>query len=98
MWWFKSEQTTVWTGLKMRQWEDTDNSGCVLNAKSRGLSDQVAQQGGRKNRSRVTQIFAGKNHKATHWDGKTQRRPVFVKGSDGFCSGRAPLGLPPAPV
>lgn len=38
----------AWIGVKLRELEEVDNSGCVLNRNSRGLGNQSDQEGGRK--------------------------------------------------
>lgn len=38
----------AWTGVKLRELEAADNSGCVLNRNSRGLGNQSDQEDGRE--------------------------------------------------
>lgn len=51
----------AWTGVKTWELEDVDNSGCILNIKSRGPSDQLdlksRQKKTKSRRSRVTQFL-----------------------------------------
>lgn len=44
-------------GGEMRALEEVDNSGCVLNMKSRGLGDPLDQKGGGKKRTEDNSDF-----------------------------------------
>lgn len=67
----------AWTEVKTREPEKVDNSGYILNIKSRGLGDQLCLKS--RHKKKIKKIkdnsLSGVHHyEATYWDGKTQKK------------------------